>query len=39
VPLAQVVWKLNNIRNGHKWTNLSDGQVLDEHIDAARGEP
>ena len=39
VPLAQVVWKLNNARDGHKWTNFSDGQALDAAIDAARGEP
>ena len=38
VPLAQVLWKLNNIRDNFRWTNLSDGQTLDEHIDAARGE-
>lgn len=35
LPLAQVVWKLNNIRDSHKWTNLVDGATLDEHIDAA----
>lgn len=38
VPLAQVLWKFNNIRDNFRWTNLSDGQTLDEHIDAARGE-
>ena len=37
-PLAQVLWKFNNIRDNFRWTNLSDGQTLDEHIDAARGE-
>lgn len=34
-PLAQVVWKRNNIRESGDWTNLSDGQALDEAIDAA----
>jgi hypothetical protein len=33
--LAQVVWKRNNIRESGDWTNLSDGQALDEAIDAA----
>jgi hypothetical protein len=40
-PLARVVWKRNNIRDSADWTDLSDGQTLDEHIDAAiraRGE-
>jgi len=40
-PLARVVWKRNNIRDSGDWANLSDGQTLDEHIDAAiraRGE-
>jgi hypothetical protein len=35
IPLAQVVWKLHGIRDSSKWTNLSDGKALDEHIDAA----
>ncbi len=34
-PLAQVVWKRNNIRESGDWTNLSDGHALDEAIDAA----
>jgi hypothetical protein len=34
-PLARVVWKRNNIRDSADWTDLSDGQTLDEHIDAA----
>jgi hypothetical protein len=38
-PLAQVVWKRNNIRESGDWTNLSDGQALDEAIDAALAEP
>jgi hypothetical protein len=38
-PLAQVVWKRNNIRKSGDWTNLSDGQTLDEAIDAALAEP
>jgi hypothetical protein len=38
-PLAQVVWKRNNIRESGDWTNLSDGQTLDEAIDAALAEP
>jgi hypothetical protein len=38
-PLAQVVWKRNNIRESGAWANLSDGQALDEAIDAALAEP
>jgi hypothetical protein len=38
-PLAQVVWKRNNIRESGDWTNLSDGHALDEAIDAALAEP
>ena len=34
LPMAQVVWKLNCIRDSDKWTNLSDGSTLDDHIDA-----
>jgi hypothetical protein len=38
-PLARVVWKRHNIRESGDWTNLSDGQTLDEAIDAALSEP
>ena len=42
LPMAQVVWKLNRIRDSSKWTNLTDGPSLDAEIDAAidaaRGE-
>jgi hypothetical protein len=38
-PLARVVWKRHNIRESGDWTDLSDGQTLDEHIDAALAAP
>jgi hypothetical protein len=38
-PLAQVVWKRNNIRESGDWTNLSDGHALDKAIDDALAEP
>ena len=38
-PMAQVVWKLHWIRESSNWTNLVDGNNLDEHCDRAlRGE-
>lgn len=38
IPMAQVVWKRNNVRDCTDWTNLSDAKTLDEHIDATRKE-
>ena len=38
-PLAQVSWKLNNLRDSGKWTNLADGASLDREIDAAMNAP
>lgn len=35
IPLAQVVWKWNGIRDSGDWTNLSGGDSLDSHVDAA----
>lgn len=37
IPMAQVVWKSQWIRDSGNWTNLIDGKSLDEHIDAAIG--
>jgi hypothetical protein len=34
-PMAQVVWKLHWIRESSNWTNLVDGNNLDEHCDRA----
>lgn len=33
LPMAQVVWKSRFIRDSGEWTNLIDGNNLDEHID------
>ena len=34
-PMAQVVWKLHWVRESSNWTNLVDGNNLDEHCDKA----
>lgn len=38
LPVAQVVWKRNNIRDSSDWVNMVDAKDVDSSIDAAMKE-